>query len=208
MSNHRVTTSAGLIAFLLFAGVGCRQFADDSATQALQPIVVPVQSLEEAKKATVLANAVVHTDEERMSDDVSVGLILTDGSKGYEDAVGEVVGCNDKVVFKKIHRAATSDLVVSDALKTLLSQKQSSIDGLHNALWQSALEVDKIRSTDGVTTEVWLKGKVVSGGACDDPRIKAQVERTVARFRPDFTIFLNGSEKEWRCLGDQSGECN
>jgi hypothetical protein len=55
--------------------------------------------------------------------------------------------------------------------------------------------------------EVWLSGDLVSGGACDVPRVKAQVEETVRLYSPVFKIYLNGSESAWRCFGDMSGQC-
>jgi len=107
----------------------------------------------------------------------------------------------------KEHRAASTDSIVHDALMTLFALKDANRNELYNALWQSDLAVDKIQSRDGVVTEVWLKGKTQSGGACDDPRLKAQIEATISRFRPKFKIFLNGTEAAYRCLGDMSGEC-
>jgi hypothetical protein len=106
-----------------------------------------------------------------------------------------------------MHREAQTDSVVSDALTTLFSVRDSNREGKYNALWQSKLAVEKIQSRDGVTTEVWLKGSTQSGGVCDDPRIKAQIEYTIKRLKPKFKIFLNGTESNYRCLGDMSGEC-
>lgn len=61
---------------------------------------------------------------------------------------------------------------------------------------------------------VYLKksGKVKSGGMCDDPRAIEPLTETITDYaashgNPPIKIFLDGSEKEWRCFGDASGLC-
>jgi len=207
MRNSRTMSMLAVSAFCVFVGAGCGSVADQLADDAIKPISVPVQALGDAKRAAAEIDARTNEDAERESDDVSVAMVMTSGSDALAAADPDTIGCGDTIVFKKLHRAASTGQVVPDALATLFGQKQSTVDSAYNALWQSSLAVEKVLSTDGVTTEVWLRGAVLSGGVCDDPRIKAQVERTIARFRTKYKVILNGSEANWRCLGDQSGEC-
>ncbi|HTK04480.1 MAG TPA: hypothetical protein VL500_02760 [Candidatus Eisenbacteria bacterium] len=205
------TIAAAIIvpAVLVLLGAGCFSVADKLSNDAVLPVKTSVDVLNKAKTVTAEQSAKANEEAEMVSDDVSVALILTENTAvpAGADVQPGIVGCNDKVAYVKEHRAASTDSIVHDALMTLFSLKDSNRNDLYNALWQSDLAVDKIQSRDGVVTEVWLKGKTQSGGACDDPRIKAQIEATISRFKPKFKIFLNGTESAYRCLGDQSGEC-
>ncbi len=120
--------------------------------------------------------------------------------------VGETIGCNDRVIFVNVPRKTTGD-ILTDALTALFAVGDNRESWQNNALSGSQLAIEKIQSRDGVTKEVWIKGTISSGGTCDDPRIKAQVEKTIARYAPKFEVYLNGTTKNWRCLGDQSGQC-
>ncbi len=194
---------------LILLGAGCFSVADTLTNEAVLPAQVPIQALNKAKQVTDEERAKENEANEQASDDMGVAMIVTENAAvpaGATLAPG-TIGCNDRVAYVKVHRGASTDSAVHDALMTLFSVKDSNYQDLYNSLWQSDLSVDKIMSSDGVTTEVWLKGKTQSGGVCDDPRIKAQIESTVSRFKPKFKIFLNGSESAYRCLGDMSGQC-
>ena len=206
------TVAAAIIvpALLVLIGAGCFRAAEKLADDAVLPVKAPVEALGQAKAVTNEAKARANEEAEMVSDDVTVAMIVTEGAKAPEgaDVQAGTIGCNDRVAYVKEHRAAATDSVLHDALTTLLSIKDSERNGYYNALWQSSLTVDKIQSRDGVVTEVWLKGATKSGGACDDPRIKAQLEWTIKRFKPSFKIFLNGTEEHYACIGNMSGECS
>ncbi len=206
------TIAAAIIvpAALIMLGAGCFSVADTLTNEAVLPAQVPVEALAKAKQVTADEKAKENEINEQVSDDMTVAMIVTEGAKvpdGATLAAGAPIGCNDRVAYVKAHRGASTDSVVHDALTTLFQVKDANYQELYNSLWQSDLAVEKITSADGVTTDVWLKGKTQMGGVCDAPRLKAQIESTVARFKPKFKIYLNGSESAYRCLGDQSGEC-
>jgi len=49
---------------------------------------------------------------------------------------------------------------------------------LYNALYQSDLQVNRItRTNEGINAD--LSGKLMLGGTCDNPRVKAQLEATL-----------------------------
>jgi hypothetical protein len=179
---------------LMFVGAGCAKLADE----AVLPVSVPVEQMAKSAEEIEAIQAKKNEEGDMVADDLTVALIeLGDGSISADS-----IGCGDK-----IHREAQTDSVLADALTTLFSVRDSNYEEKYNALWQSKLAVEKIQSRDGVTTEVWLKGQTQSGGVCDDPRIKAQIEGTIKRLKPKYQVYLNGSEANYRCLGDMSGEC-
>ena len=198
-----------LTATLLLAGFGCSQeFKSDVDTAFEGGVAVPLQALNAAKGLNAEEQARLNRQAEEEANELTVAMVLTENMAiPTATKVGDAFGCSDKVALTKVARAAATDDVLHDALVSLFDVKDSSYNNLYNSLSQSTLTLEKIQSRDAVTTEVWLKGKIVSGGTCDDPRIKAQIENTIKYFRPKFQVFLNGSESEYRCLGDQSGEC-
>ena len=195
-------------ASLLLVGAGCSGAPDQLASDVVRPVTVSVEALQKAQQLSADQKARVTYDAEQNTNEVGVVMILLDGDAvpaGVQ--VGDVIGCNDRPAVAQLSRDAATGDTVKDALTTLFAVRESTVGKLHNSLADSRLAVDKIQSTDGVTTEVWLKGTLSSGGVCDDPRIKEQVEGTVRRLRPTYKIFLNGTESAWRCFGNMSGNC-
>lgn len=194
---------------MVLVGAGCFKMADKAAEEAVTPVTVPVAAYVQSKGDLEMIAAKTNEENERLTDDISIALVLTEGMNAPAGAIVApgTIGCNDRVAYVKMHREKQSDSVLSDALFTLFAPKEASVLGAYNALWQSGLYVEKMASNDGVTQEVWLKGTTASGGVCDDPRIKAQIEYTIKRFKPKYKIYYNGTEANYRCLGDMSGEC-
>jgi len=97
-------------------------------------------------------------------------IALEDGGKS-----GPAVGCGDSLV--------AVDLPVNDlkmAVRQLLDNRDRLYgqSGLYNALYQSDLQLNRIeRTNDGISAN--LSGKLVLGGECDYPRVKAQLEATL-----------------------------
>ncbi len=198
-----------LASILLFTGAGCSQLADQAAEQAVQPVAAPLKALDSSKKTLAQVQAGLNQEGAAADQDtVTVALVLTDGSQlPYGAVLGEEFGCGDRLAFTKIKRTADSGDQAADALAALLALKDTNANGLYDALAMSALKLDGIwRGADG-TSDVLLTGQPQSGGVCDDPRIKNQVEATVRRFLTHYRVLLNGSEAKWRCFGDQSGLC-
>jgi hypothetical protein len=201
-TTNRATSIA--LAALLLVGGGCSRVADD----AMQPITVPLGALEQAKELTAEEKARATAEAEALTNEVGVVMIITEGVEVPPGLTpGEMIGCNDRPVVVQLTRETATGDVLRDALNTLFAVRDTNVQGALNSLDDATLKVDDIRSTDGVTTEVHISGALNSGGTCDDPRITEQVEGTIRRFRPKYKVFWNGSEANWRCHGDMSGEC-
>ncbi len=97
-------------------------------------------------------------------------IALEDGGKS-----GPAVGCGDSLVAVDV---PASD--VKTALRELLENNDRLYgqSGLYNALYQSDLQVNRIaRNNDSISAD--LSGRLVLGGVCDNPRVKAQLEATL-----------------------------
>jgi len=201
---------AGIV--LLLAGAGCTEEADKAAEDALKPISVPVSALNQSNEATAEINAATRREADSIENLLPVAMVLTEGkqapSEGIERLESGTFGCQDRIGYVRVSREAATSDVVYDALMTLFSVRESTLNDMHNSLWQSTLKVDQIRSADGATTEVWISGETMLSGACDSPRFKEQIEATVRQYRPKYKIFLNGAESGWECFGNMSGECD
>lgn len=207
MSIRHLASAAALLA-LTFAGAGCMQFADEAATDVISPVTAPVEALDFAIETVDEAKARERAALLAANGDIAVTFIVTENAVVPTGAeAGRVIGCNDRVAVSRVPRVQVTSNEVVDALTTLFSFRDSNVNGLYNALSQSTFSALKAESKDGVVTEVWLTGEARSGGTCDDPRVKAQIEDTIAQFRPKYKIFLNGTEANWRCLGNMSGKC-
>jgi hypothetical protein len=107
---------------------------------------------------------------------------------------GLVVGCGDSVVPAQVEITPTAG-VLKAALVALLSVKDQNYgqSGLYNALYQSALQVESV-SIDSGKASVYLTGTLKMGGECDNPRVQAQLERTVLQFPAvkEAATFING----------------
>jgi hypothetical protein len=116
---------------------------------------------------------------------------------GDDGAHGPRVGCGDSLVpiTVDIGNDAEGPLLL-DALKALLSlneQTQPDTD-LYNALNQSDLSVSELELESGRAT-IYLQGELLLGGACDVPRVEAQLRQTVLQFASvnDVTYYINGN---------------
>lgn len=110
-------------------------------------------------------------------------------------ASGPAVGCGDSAVSIRVQVPRTQ-AVLRASLEKLLSlhSKDYGESGLYNALYQSNLTLDSLALNDGEAV-IRLKGQLVSGGVCDDPRIIAQIEHTALQFSTvdRATIYVNGT---------------
>jgi hypothetical protein len=104
-----------------------------------------------------------------------------------------------------------SDMYYEDriltALNTLFSIKTERIDDTHtNSLSQSDLKTEKVELIDGVM-HIYLKWKITWSGVALDAFIKPQIHETIQAYSTNYKVYLNGSEKEWKCALDMSWEC-
>ena len=124
-------------------------------------------------------------------------LQMSDELPELEDYQGGVprwcVGCGDSAIPVTVTIPHTQG-VLRAALEKLLSAKQQFYgeSGLYNALYQSDF------SLAGVTIEqgraiIRLTGTTLLGGACDAPRLQAQIEQTALQFSTvtDVDVFIN-----------------
>ncbi len=105
------------------------------------------------------------------------------------------VGCGDELV-PITRRITPTTAPLTAALNELFNLKTQTIgeSGLYNALYQSDLRLESASITNGRAT-INISGQLRINGVCDDPRVIAQIERTVFQF-PTVTsaeIFLNGT---------------
>jgi hypothetical protein len=84
--------------------------------------------------------------------------------------------------------------VLRAALERLLSVEEQYYgeSGLYNALYQSDLTIADVAIINGTAT-IRLSGELLLGGACDNPRVQAQLEQTALQFSTvtGVEIFLN-----------------
>lgn len=95
---------------------------------------------------------------------------------------GRRLGCGDsavpvEVVLPRRRRA------LEGSLGALLAMKEpfDTRTGFYNALHGSNLEIERI-DRDGPEVRVYLKGYLEIGGACDSPRVLAQLTETALQF--------------------------
>src|SRR5262249_48615121 len=120
-------------------------------------------------------------------------LALEDNGKS-----GKKIGCSDSAVAvtRTVPKTAAP---LSAAIRELISLRERTYgqSGLYNALYQSKLMVDRVALVNGVA-EIHRSGTFRSGGACDNPRIEAQIKETALQFPTVKTtsIFINDTPLE------------
>ncbi len=109
---------------------------------------------------------------------------------------GVAVGCGDSAVPVESASAPTQ-AVLRAAVDALLSIKQANYAGLYNAWAESAVTLENVDLREGVAT-LSLSGALRSGGACDHPRLIAQLRQTALQFPTvrDVIILVNGRRIE------------
>jgi len=106
---------------------------------------------------------------------------------------GPLVGCGDSAIPINVTIPRTQG-VLRAALEKLFSAKQQFYgeSGYYNALYQSDLDVASVTIEQGKAI-VHLTGTIMLGGACDAPRVEAQIEQTALQFSTvnDVSVFVN-----------------
>jgi hypothetical protein len=64
---------------------------------------------------------------------------------------------------------------------------------LYNALYQSDLQVDRVSLNAQGQAEVYLTGKLMLAGECDNPRVEEQINQTAKLFSTvnAVSVFVN-----------------
>jgi LysM repeat protein len=105
------------------------------------------------------------------------------------------IGCGDGVALVRRDVPATTAPLTA-AIRQLVSLRDQYYgqSGLYNALYQSNLQVQSVSIDSAGRATIRLTGTIVSGGACDAPRIQAQFERTARQFATvrSVQVLVNG----------------
>ena len=106
---------------------------------------------------------------------------------------GTLVGCGDSAIPIHVTIPPTQG-VLRATLEKLFSAKQQFYgeSEYYNALYQSDLDVAGVTIEQGKAI-IRLTGTIVLGGACDAPRVEAQIEQTALQFSTvsDVAVFVN-----------------
>jgi len=113
--------------------------------------------------------------------------------------VGDVFGCADRLVAVTVESEAdaepeTVEARITAALEAQFAAKGKPPAGLHDALARSTLRVDRIEPVPALpgAYRIHLGGNLRLGGACDNPRVRRQLEATATQFPEveEVEIFL------------------
>lgn len=121
-----------------------------------------------------------NTQNSNQGNEVTQQLTLYYVALNDNGIAGDKIGCDDSVVAITTAEVTTSD-VVKASLERILNDNSQFYgeSGLYNALYQSDINYDGL-VIDGDEATVRLSGSLKLSGACDSPRVKAQLEKTVA----------------------------
>ena len=144
------------------------------------------------------------------------GVLLED--KGVN---GKFIGCQDSLVPVRVYESEqyrykpgkdrmgnpslhTYEGAVTEAVRELIGLSNEHLEStfdagsFYTATYQPSLTVDGVEK-NGDIANVFLRGEILLGGACDNPRFKEQLNATATQFSDiNFARFhLNGSEQEF-----------
>lgn len=107
---------------------------------------------------------------------------------------GKKIGCNDSLV-SITREVSPTRAPMRAALEELLKfpQKGGPQDSLHNALYGSKLKLGRVYVRGGEAV-IQLSGQLTTGGVCDAPRVRGQIEATAQQFPGvrRVKVYVNG----------------
>ena len=110
---------------------------------------------------------------------------------------GKKIGCDDSIIGVE-REVARTVAPLRAALEQLLSLHDPYYgeSGLYNALYRSSLALQSLAIDAQGQATVKHSGALVVGGACDDPRVFAQLKETALQFSTvkGVTALVNGQE--------------
>lgn len=128
------------------------------------------------------------------------------------------IGCEEYLV--PIKKNFSGKIMVDEIVKTLLNEDPKKYgDDLTTATafiekyiqYESSIDPEKPTASDPIRVRLITASQGGIAGVCDVPRIKEQMTETVRAYASQkggpFQITLNGSVRNWECLGDESGNC-
>ncbi|MEA3323449.1 MAG: GerMN domain-containing protein [Patescibacteria group bacterium] len=109
----------------------------------------------------------------------SIYLVAIDGTSLDDSLDVPTIGCDDKLVAVQIDKK----LSPQEALETLFAYDEyDEEDGLYNIFSLSPnLQIEKMVIANDFAI-VTLTEDLVTGGMCDDPRVSAQIRKTLMQF--------------------------
>ena len=107
---------------------------------------------------------------------------------------GTKIGCDDSLIPVQVTIPNTA-AVLGETIRHLLAQRSQYYgqSGLYNALYQSTLALDRAVIENG-TASIYLTGQLMLNGACDAPRVEAQLRQIALQFSTvrSVNIYVNG----------------
>jgi hypothetical protein len=108
---------------------------------------------------------------------------------------GKLIGCSDSLVPVEVKIAPTLGVLRAalNELFKLEGQENYGESGLYNSLYQSHLSIADVAVIDG-EARIYLKGSLVLGGVCDNPRVEEQLKAIALQFNTvnSVSIYING----------------
>jgi uncharacterized protein YxeA len=135
-----------------------------------------------------------------------IALLALDGSElstRLKNKSSLKIGCDDSIIYKDINESLNAKQI----LETLFTFKDfDQSNGAYNVFDNSInLEVEKLEINENGTVAINLTGKLITSGMCDDPRVAAQIVKTVELLDPslikNIEIYINGED-----IGDYLSE--
>lgn len=118
----------------------------------------------------------------------SSGFVQLTGTKVFlmdidpNNTGADVVGCGDHMAYLEYDMSASQDPVYDTLAELLtLNPNDYAASGYYNSLQNAQLTVNSLSVNNGVA-EVYLNGTLSLGGECDNPRVVAQLEKTLLQF--------------------------
>jgi hypothetical protein len=124
-------------------------------------------------------------------DHVKIYLVAV-GDNGVS---GKLIGCGDSLVPVDVKIAPTLGVLRAalNELFKLEGQENYGESGLYNALYQSHLSIADVAVIDG-EARIYLKGSLMLGGVCDNPRVEEQLKAIALQFNTvnRVSVYING----------------
>lgn len=121
-------------------------------------------------------------------------FMISQGDNGKD---GVLVGCGDSAIAVQ-REVPQTQAVLKAAFEQLLSVKDKDYgqSGYYNALYQSNLTLGSASIDKNGKATIKLSGSLLTSGACDNPRVIAQLEETAKQFSTvkSVEILVNGQE--------------
>lgn len=121
-------------------------------------------------------------------------FMINPGDNGKE---GVLVGCGDSAVAVQ-REVPQTQTVLKAAIEQLLSVKDKDygMSGYYNALYQSNLTLNSATIDSSGKATIKLSGNLLTSGACDNPRVIAQITETAKQFPSvkSVEVLVNGQD--------------